>query len=184
MIIDAVMPLLLEFGPAVTSRQIAHAAGVAEGTVYRVFGDKEALIQAVLERHLDPAPLRRALEAIDPQLPLAEKVFTVVTLMQHRFREVFGLLSMFPGQHRPSSSRPGQGMTRIFERLLEPDRDRLNCSPSRVAQVIRLLTFSSALPQLNEGVVYTADELTAVILHGIAGSPGAPAADARSTVNP
>ena len=46
MIIDAVIPLILEHGVGITSRQIAEAAGVAEGTVFRAFGDKESLIAA------------------------------------------------------------------------------------------------------------------------------------------
>ena len=49
MIIDAVIPLILEHGVGITSRQIAEAAGVAEGTVFRAFGDKESLIAAAAD---------------------------------------------------------------------------------------------------------------------------------------
>ncbi len=43
MIIEAMLPLLLEHGEMVTTRQIAEAAGIAEGTIFRVFADKDEL---------------------------------------------------------------------------------------------------------------------------------------------
>ena len=69
-ILDAVIPLLRERGRAVSTKEIAEAAGVAEGTLFRAFGDKDALIRAAIERMFDPLPFRAALRAIDPDLPL------------------------------------------------------------------------------------------------------------------
>ncbi|MES1170476.1 MAG: helix-turn-helix domain-containing protein, partial [Leifsonia sp.] len=78
MILEAVMPLLTEHGRDISSKQIAEAAGIAEGTVFRAFGDKESLIDAAIVKFLDPEPLRLELRAIDPQLPLDRKVLAVV----------------------------------------------------------------------------------------------------------
>ena len=61
MIVAATLPLLLEHGDRVTTRQIAEAAGIAEGTIFRVFADKDEIIVAVIEAALDPAPLEAAL---------------------------------------------------------------------------------------------------------------------------
>src|SRR3954454_10741580 len=69
-IVAAALPLLAAHGTAVTTREIAEAAGIAEGTIFRVFADKEALIRAAIEKAFDPAPLVAALEAIDRALPL------------------------------------------------------------------------------------------------------------------
>ena len=43
-IVTAALPLFLEGGARVTTREIATAAGIAEGTIFRVFDDKHALI--------------------------------------------------------------------------------------------------------------------------------------------
>ena len=57
-IIDVVLPLLLEHGSDVSTRQIAEAAGIAEGTIFRVFPDKAALLDG--HRGGDPRSRRRA----------------------------------------------------------------------------------------------------------------------------
>src|SRR5258708_12837417 len=64
MIVRATLPRLLENGEMVTTRQIADAAGIAEGTIFRVFADKDELIAAVVEMALDAGPLERALATI------------------------------------------------------------------------------------------------------------------------
>ena len=64
MIVAATLPLLLEHGDRVTTKQIAEAAGIAEGTIFRVFADKDEVIAAVIEAALDPEPLEAALAAI------------------------------------------------------------------------------------------------------------------------
>lgn len=63
--LDAAIPLIRERGPAVTTRELAEAAGVAEGTLFRVFEDKVALIEAAVERALDPEPVVADLRALD-----------------------------------------------------------------------------------------------------------------------
>ena len=53
-IIAATLPLLRMYGREVTTSQIALAAGVAEGTLFRVFPDKETLITAAVASVFDP----------------------------------------------------------------------------------------------------------------------------------
>src|SRR3954466_10973447 len=67
-IVDVVVPLLLQHGDGVTTKQIAEAAGIAEGTIFRVFPDKAALLMAPAEDRMTPgsggAELARALGGI------------------------------------------------------------------------------------------------------------------------
>ena len=47
-IVRAALPLLVEHGAHLSTRQVADAAGIAEGTVFRVFADKDELLRACL----------------------------------------------------------------------------------------------------------------------------------------
>lgn len=49
-ILSSIGAVVLEHGVKVTSRQLADAAGVAEGTLFRAFGDKDSLLIAFVER--------------------------------------------------------------------------------------------------------------------------------------
>ena len=59
MIVDAALPLILEHGERVTTRQIADAAGIAEGTIFRAFADKDDVIAAVVATGDRPDAARR-----------------------------------------------------------------------------------------------------------------------------
>ncbi len=90
-LIAATEPLLEQFGRDVSTRQIAEAAGVAEGTIFRAFPTKEALIDAVLEEVFDNQRTCDELAAIDPALPLEARLISAVTVLQARLRRVFAL---------------------------------------------------------------------------------------------
>jgi AcrR family transcriptional regulator len=168
MILEAVMPLLAEHGRDISSKQIAEAAGIAEGTVFRAFGDKESLIEAAIVKFLDPEPLRRGLRAIDPQLPLEQKVLAVIMLMKQRFGEVFRIMAILGGGPPPRRNQRHE-FAGIIARLLEPETEQLNWPPERVAHIIRLISFASSLPALNEHSEFTETELTSIVLYGISG---------------
>ncbi len=59
-IVAAVLPLVRERGVLPSTREIAQAAGVAEGTIFGVFDDKRALMHALAEHALAPADGGRA----------------------------------------------------------------------------------------------------------------------------
>src|SRR3954465_10029364 len=92
MIVAATLPLLLEHGDRVTSRQIAQAAGIAEGTIFRAFGDKDGVIAAVVDAALDQQPLEDALDGIDRSLPFEAAVDAAIVILQHRLIDIWRLL--------------------------------------------------------------------------------------------
>lgn len=172
MIIGAVTPLIMEHGRAVTSRQIADAAGLAEGTIFRAFGDKESLIQAVVEKYLDPEPLRNAIRGIDPEQTLEQKVNDVVFFIRSRMTGVIGIMRALGGPgEKPPVRRGNHEYAELIAQVLEPDLHRLNVSPERVAQYLRLVSFAAAIPPLNEDYEFPTDELASLITYGIAGRP-------------
>lgn len=171
MIIDAVIPLLLMHGKAVTTRQIAAAAGIAEGTIFRAFGDKESLVQAAIAKHLDPTSLRKRLSAIDPALPLEQKVEQIVELMLARFERIFGFMAALGEVGRPPAPEDRLAFQGVVAGILRPDLERLNLSAERVAQFIRLVTFASSIPQFNRTIDFDSHDITTLILTGIAGQP-------------
>lgn len=169
MIIDAVIPLLLEHGRGMTSRQIAEAAGIAEGTIFRAFGDKETLVQAAIEKYLDPEPLREALRSIDPALPLENKMRAILYLLRERFQSVMRIMPVIGAQRPPVPQERGE-FARIIAQILEPEAGELNWPPERVAHLLRLISFSSAFPALNEGIEFSIDDLARMTLVGVAGT--------------
>lgn len=170
MIIDAVIPLLVEHGRGVTSRQIAEAAGIAEGTIWRAFGDKDTLVRAAVEKYLDPEPLRDALRAIDPALPIDNKVRAIVYLLRERFTNVMRIMAVV-GHERPPVPQERTEFAAIIATILAPEADDLNWPPERVAHILRLISFSSAFPALNDGIEFSVDELARIALVGVAGRP-------------
>ncbi len=171
MIIDAVLPLLLEHGSAVTSRQIAEAAGVAEGTIFRAFGDKGSLLKAAVGRYLDPAPLLSELDAIDPSLPLEAKIRLILGALRHRFTGVFTVMSTLREEDRPAPVPLREDIAERVGTALGPDLDALGWTAAQVGQLARLLAFANSFPLLTAGGEFSDDELTELVLHGINGSP-------------
>lgn len=173
----ATLPLLRQHGQDVSTRQIAEAAGVAEGTIFRAFGSKDALIDAAIAAAFDPAPLCRDLLAIDRSLPLRERTIAAVEAIQARLRDVIGLL-LAMRMHRPPDHKPSpedkvrrqegsEATNAAFVAVLTPDAAQLRYPPAEVARRIRLMTFSATHPLISEGHPLTAEEIVDFVLDGV-----------------
>ena len=69
-LVDVTLDLLRIHGRAVSTRQIAEAAGVAEGTIFRVVETKEQLVDAAIARAFQPGQVEPRILEIDADLPL------------------------------------------------------------------------------------------------------------------
>ena len=168
MIVAATLPLLLEHGDRVTSRQIAEAAGIAEGTIFRAFADKDEIIAAVVESALDPEPLEAAVRAIPQDLAFTEQLAAVVVIMQQRVIDTWRLVSSVRSHFAEMARRPladSDALTRMFE----VHRAHITVEPIAAARLLRALTLSTTHPML-AGEPSTPDELVQLFLHGVGGT--------------
>lgn len=171
-LIAATLPLILEHGPGVSTRQIAEASGVAEGTIFRVFPDKSALIEAAFEAACDPGPVLAELDAIDLDQPLVPRLTALVTVLQHRLFGMFRLLgAMQIAGPPPIADRARRESNRLIlarvTRLVRPDRNQFRCPPAEVARLLRLIVFSASHPLITDGNTLTPDEIVALVLDGV-----------------
>ncbi|HET9621406.1 MAG TPA: helix-turn-helix domain-containing protein [Kofleriaceae bacterium] len=173
-IIAAALPLLRMHGTAVTTAQIAMAAGIAEGTLFRVFPDKDSLVHAAIATAFETGPTEAEIAAIDRELPLRDKLIAAVEVLQRRVEGVWQLMSMLgmaaPPGVNPLTPRPAPTMETLQHKvvaLFEPHRDELRCEPAQAARVLRMMTFAGTHPRIADGVPLTAAEVVAVVLDGI-----------------
>ncbi len=165
MIVSATLPLLLREGDKVTSRTIAEAAGIAEGTIFRVFADKDELIGAAIDQALDPEPLERALREIDPAAPVRTQLEQAVTVLQQRVVDVWRLLSSVGPRFHDRARRPMADSDALVA-LCRRNKTHLRVPPVRAARLLRGLTLSATHPML-AGEPMPASEIVDVLLHGI-----------------
>jgi AcrR family transcriptional regulator len=82
MIVQAAVPLLVAMGPAVTTLQIARAAGISEPTIFRAFATKEDVLAACLAEVTDPRHVVDELAAIEPDPPLRDRMIAAIEVIR------------------------------------------------------------------------------------------------------
>jgi AcrR family transcriptional regulator len=178
-IVAATLPLLFEHGANVTTSQIAKAAGIAEGTVFRAFKDKQELIRTCV----------RTVLAIDSELELIDRARQASTLpdrLSWAISAVSGYLdrmwklvtvlrdSGFDPHDEHDKKREHRGpqaeMQRISEHvasLFGPDDD-LRVDPSLAARLLLGLVFTNRMQGNGFGdSTADTDQLVELFLHGV-----------------
>lgn len=169
-ILDATLPLLVERGGAVSTKQIAEAAGIAEGTIFRVFPDKDSLVRAAVERAFDPEPTEQALAAIDATKAFEAQLADAVTILQQRLAAIWRLISAIGAAPEDKQARPGESAA--LTALFATHASQVVHDPASCAQRLRALTLALSHPLLVDEPM-SPSEIVSLLLDGIRNREGA-----------
>ncbi len=163
-IVDAVVPLLMEHGADVSTRRIAQAAGIAEGTIFRVFPDKASLLLAAAGEVMNPASGRADLEAaLAPLDSLRAKLLVTTEQLYARSERVMVVMmalrtiwitqAQAGEDHDHGSSDPQRFFAEMNAALHElltdvfaPHADELRVDAGTAAVLLRTLVLGSRHP--------------------------------------
>ncbi len=177
---DATRPLLLEHGPAISTRRIAEAAGVAEGTIFRVFESKDELLHACVVDALSPNDFIEQLDAVAPASDLGGLLVAAASGLIERGETIRTLIGMLHGQYRlhpaPTDGDqecarpdPRQSREQVLDALVDaltPHAEELRVTPRDAARTLMALTFG-ATHTLSGNREFEADQIADLVLHGI-----------------
>jgi AcrR family transcriptional regulator len=183
-LIAATVPLILQHGTAVSTRRIAEAAGVAEGTIFGVFPDKGSLVKAALLHALDPGTAIAALAAIDPAADLRERLIIATGLLRRRFAEFAPLMATARCLAFGPDATPEMGQRLLDNRarllaaladVITPDRHILRRTPDSVARLVVLLIGAGNHGMFGDSDTFSDDDMVALLLDGLLIQPTASA---------
>lgn len=176
------IPLLLERGSTLTSKEMAEAAGIAEGTVFSVFPDKPAVIVEAVKATMDPTPVRAAIADVSNLDPLEDQLESVATVLLERSERIGTLVGVLRTIRPTGPKKPAEAHRFVMEsnaailaaltELFEQHRDGLRVDPGRAAVAFMSFVFANAHPLLAADAKPGTAEFVDMLLHGIAAPDG------------
>ncbi len=179
-IVTAVLPLVRASGTLPSTRDIAEASGVAEGTIFRAFEDKRALMHALAEHAMTSHAGPGLVEAARAEPDLHARIVVVAAQLQERIRTIGEVLMALRPLMQAEGERPSgppdfvvRANRELLERLTEVfeiDRPDLRVDPSTAALVLRSVVFGSQHPGMTATPGLSAEQVADVLVGGVAGT--------------
>ncbi|MCO8270620.1 TetR/AcrR family transcriptional regulator [Actinoplanes sp. TRM 88003] len=171
-LIDATIPLLHEHGVDVSTRQIAQAAGVAEGTIFGVFETKSSLVVCSVIKALDPEETVAALTAIDRSRPLRERLATAAELIHARFRENAQLMTaarklVITGELPRQMIANREILHAALTEVITEGADQLRRPPAAVASLLLLFCGANTYGPFGDPDNFSGEETVSLLLDGL-----------------
>jgi AcrR family transcriptional regulator len=183
-IVQALLPLLVDRGGEISTREIAGAAGIAEGTIFRVFPDKRSLMLAAAQEAINPADgAAEWQEAMQSLGSLREKVVVAAQRVLDRMRMTMSVmfavrrhLGSHEELHKHDKKHFGppqfvlDAQAELHRRLtgiFEAHRDELAVDPEVAAVALRSLIFGASRPELGMAPALSAEQIADLLLSGV-----------------
>ncbi len=176
-IVDAIIPLLLEKGSSLSTREIADAAGVAEGTVFSVFPTKASVIVEAVKATVDAEAICEAIGNIPETWSIDEQLREATILLMERGKRIGILVGVLRTTQPSSRGKPPEAFRFLAEShaaiqavltdLFARHTPRLATEPGRAADVLWALVFSSGHSLLGFRSEFDASGIVDVVLHGV-----------------
>lgn len=183
MIVAAALPLVAEYGAAVTTSKIARAAGIGEATIFRAFADKEELLDACMAEVLRSDHVVREIGSIPLDQPLAARLAEAADAMSAHLSRMGAMAGALQASGHRLRRREGEEAPRKTDRaapvsreesmavmrtaiaeLFEPGGEALRIQADEAAAIFLGLVFTR--PRADEGEGLSSERLVDVFLHG------------------
>ncbi|MDG4824350.1 TetR/AcrR family transcriptional regulator [Asanoa sp. WMMD1127] len=175
-VVRAALPLVAEHGAAVTTAQIARAAGIGEATIFRVFEDKAAVLDACVSAALDPTVVLQELRSISLEQPLAVRLVDAADALEAHFARIGSVLGALHATGHAGPRRgpaPEGGRERSVSEtfaavaeLIEPDQDRLRLPVETLTNAFLGLLFPARVGGPSTPRAVPIEDLVDVLLYG------------------
>lgn len=172
-IVRAALPLVVEHGAAVTTAQVARAAGIGEGTIFRAFVDKDELLDACLIEALRPDSALALIAEIPLGQPLAARLVAAAgALSAHLARMGAIHAALHASGYRRQRGQPHRAggretslvaMREALAGLFAPDEDGLRLPAAQLGALFLSLLFARSREDAASTEI---DVLVDVLLHG------------------